>query len=69
VDNRAILQYWKDNLSPAQIVDEIDISIANYLKRVQKTDPDFVFFKYEQHRKNPGEFDKMLQELRQKGLM
>ena len=68
-ENRAVLQHWKNNLSLAQIVGEIDISIANYLKGVQQTDPDFVFFKYEHHRKNPEEFDALLQDLKRKGLM
>ncbi len=66
--NRAVLHYWK-NLPPRQIVNEIDIAIASYLKRVQRTDPDFVLFKNEHHRKNPAEFDALLQDLKRKGLM
>ena len=52
----------------AQKIDE-DI-IAPFLKEVQKVDPDFVRFKQEYyHSTNPEKFDKLLMELKDKGLM
>ena len=67
-DNRAVLQHWKKDLSPAQIVNEIDISIASYLKEVQKTDPRFYWFKQKNHPDDPEKFDALLQDLKRKGL-
>jgi hypothetical protein len=68
-DNRAVLQRWKKDLSPAQVLNEIDISIAWYLKEVQKTDPSFYWFKLENHPDDPQKFDELLQDLKMKGLM
>jgi hypothetical protein len=67
-DNRAVLEQWR-NLSTEHVIHEIDIAVASYLKRVQQTDPDFIFLKYEHHRSNPADFDNMLLQLKQKGLM
>lgn len=67
-DNRKVLEIWRD-LPPDQALYECQASIAEYLTRVQKTDPEFVLFKQENHKDNPGEFDELLKELRKKGFM
>jgi hypothetical protein len=66
--NRKVLEEWK-KLPPEQIANEMDIAIADYLKKVQKTDPDFTLFKLENHKDNPAEFEDLLRELKKKGLM
>src|SRR5688500_10421253 len=66
--NRVTLMRWR-SLSPAEVMQEIDRSIAGYLKEVAKTDPDFVLFRHDHHRSNPADFDLLLKQLRKKGLM
>lgn len=66
--NRAVLLRWK-TLPPAKVVDEISIALANYLKKVQQTDPRFYWFKLENHTNDPETFDQILAELKLKGLM
>jgi|SRR5688572_29369797 hypothetical protein len=36
-NNRAVLEHWR-NLSPSEVIQQIEISIANYLREVQKND-------------------------------
>ena len=36
-----MLEQWR-NLSPAEVINEIEISIANYLREIQKIDPRFI---------------------------
>jgi hypothetical protein len=67
--NRYILQQWKEQLTPQQVVDQIDIVLAQFLKEKQKTDPRFYWFKQKQYPDNLQEFDELLKQLQRKGLM
>jgi hypothetical protein len=57
------------NLPAEQVLNEIDIAIASYLKEVQKTDPGLELFRYDHHKQDPTEFGELLQELKRKGFL